>query len=591
MNNTRFMKHSVLFVLFIAIFSLAFFTGCEKETEKIVTETVRDTIAVHDTIPIGIITVDSIYASPDMIAQGATVNFTAEVSLLPLAGSGLTYYWFATGGSFDNSEGDTVAWKAPDDPGAYTVMVHVSDGSHIGMGRRNVGVEMYAPTVDPHFVGDPASGCVCHEALDQLVTKWSGTAHAHAWQSLQESGHPASYCNPCHSIGYEPSPNTGNSGYDEAPIEKFVNVQCENCHGPASEHINSTAAVDMIVNYDMENCGKCHDGTHHPYKTEWLESPHNFDVATASHGAGARIPPICSGCHEGVGAAIRLSGDLSSFYRSGNPGRPDTTVHAFQPIVCQTCHSSHSGENPGQVRTVAAVPLVTANGESPVIGQGGVGKLCMHCHHARNSGDDHIPDGDEHFGPHSSPQADMVAAKSAYHGVAPAGFNWAGPTHLLVQNSCKTCHLPTAEFVSNQEPAKTGHRFIPTVEACEPCHGVIASFADIPAQDDFDGDGNFEGLQDEVEGMAHLLLEALVANGLDTVGADLETALGDTNRSTLLQREAGWNLLFVELDGSWGVHNARYAVQLLQQSYIHLTGNPPANAAVLKGNEAVVRNW
>jgi hypothetical protein len=382
----------------------------------------------------------------------------------------------------------------------------------------------------------------------------------------------------------------GNSGYDDAPIAIFENVQCENCHGPASEHTPPNYPTDYEI-FEMGTCGKCHDGTHHPYKTEWLMSPHNYD--RYAHTSGS-----CGGCHDGVGAAIRLSNGaaaypLSSFYRSGSIAeRPDTSVYDYQNVVCQTCHDPHADDNPGQIRTMADVPLTTANGESPIISDGGVGKLCMHCHHARNAPEAHIPEGDDHFGPHASPQADVMNGSTGYHAVATAGFEWASPSHLLVQNSCKTCHLPTAEFGAGPGgAASTGHEFIPKVEACEPCHGVILSFRDIPASGDFDGNGTIEGLQDEVEGLLHLLEAALVADGLDTLGVGTADALGDTLRSTLTQREAGWNWVFIEDDKSLGIHNPDYAVQLLQQSYLYFTGSLPTNATIVTQDNMVVRNW
>ncbi len=578
--------HAAALVLFALVLSLAFFSGCgEKEVikEVPVEVIVRDTITVTDTVTLEIIMVDSVYSSPDNITQGTFVQLTVSTTQMPGAGSDLTYAWSAAEGTIDHPDQDTVTWKAPDDEGAYTVRVTVSDGSYAGSGERILGVGMYAPTVEPYYVGGNGSGCGCHSSK---VTEWSMTAHSHAWQTLQESGHPAPYCNPCHTVGYEGDP--GNSGYDEAPIEIFENVQCENCHGPASGH---PSAGEVYVEWEVDNCGKCHDGTHHPFLTEWEASPHNFDRY-------AHTSASCGGCHDGVASAIRLSGGsasypLTTFYGGGSISeRPDTSEADYANVVCQTCHDPHSDENPGQLRTVADVPLLTANGESPIITDGGVGKLCMHCHHARRGPESQITNGYAHFGPHANPQADMMAGKSAFHGVAPAGFNWASPSHLLVQNSCKTCHLATAEYGSGPGGAAVvGHEFIPKVEACEPCHGVIASFRDIPASGDFDGNGVIEGVQDEVEGLLHLLEEALVADGLDTTGVGTLGALGDTTKSTVLQREAGYQLAYIEDDKSLGIHNPDYAVQLLQQSYLHLTGTLPKNATIVVSDNQVVRNW
>jgi hypothetical protein len=581
-------SHHVLAFLMLAFFlSFTLFTACEKEVEKIVEVPVEvhDTITVTDTVILEIIIVDTINASPNNITQGQTVQMTVTTTLDPAAGTNLTYAWSADEGTIDHADSDTINWKAPDSDGAYAIRVTVSDGVYAGTGERMMGVGMYAPTATPYFVGDVLNGCACHQT--DKVDPWALTAHAHAWESLQGSGHPASYCEPCHTT-QDTVPVPGNSGYDDAPIAIFHDVQCESCHGPASEHAPPSYPTD-IDKYDMNTCGKCHDGTHHPYKTEWLMSPHNFDPLTSSHGAA--VNPTCEGCHEGVAGAIRLSGDLSVFYGSGSVGRPDTSEVPARGVVCATCHDPHSADNPGQMRAVDDVPLVTANNESPIISDGGVGKLCMHCHHARRGPESQIANGYAHFGPHANPQADMMAGKSAYHGVAP-GFSWATPSHLLVQNSCKTCHLPTAEYGAGPGgAASTGHEFLPKVEACEPCHGVILTFRDIPASGDFDGNGTIEGLQDEVEGLLHLLEEALVADGLDTTGVGTMGALGDTLRSTVLQREAGYNLAYVEDDKSLGVHNPDYAVQLLQQSYLHLTGTLPTNATIVKQDNMVVRNW
>lgn len=585
----------VAVIISVAALILVMFSGCTDEKQVVKTEIVVE----KDTVFISIIAVDAVNASMDSVTQGLPIVLTVQITKGPQVGD-VSINWHANGGHFNSETGDTVTWTSPDDPGVYTITVHVDDGQYIGIGSRLVGVGMYVPTTTPFYVGvDACSGCHTSGPGGEEYPGWLDTHHAHAWETLQNSGHPASYCNPCHAAGWDydttqtpayPVGNTGNSGYDEAPIEKFVNVQCENCHGAGSDHVQSLNAADIEISYDVMTCGKCHEGTHHPYLSEWQSSPHNFTPRTGS----------CEGCHEGVAASVRLSGESASyplgagnFYGGGSISeRPDPTDYPPQPANCQTCHDPHSDENPGQLRTVADVQLVTANGESPVITEGGVGKLCMQCHHARRSPDSQVINGYAHFGPHANPQADMLKAKSAYHAVADSNFVWAGPSHLLVQNSCKTCHLSTVEFGGGPGGAAvSGHEFIPKPEACVACHGPITSFTDIPALNDFDGDGAVEGVQDEVMGLIHLLEDALIADGLDTTGVGFEDALGDTLLSTFKQREAGYNLVFVEDDKSKGVHNPDYVVQLLQQSILHLGGTLPQPAKIVRNENEVVGNW
>jgi hypothetical protein len=364
-------------------------------------------------------------------------------------------------------------------------------------------------------------------------------------------------------------------------------------------------AADINIDYSADNCGKCHEGVHHPYLSEWEQSVH----AAAPENHGAEVGS-CQGCHEGVAATIRLDGDLSSWYGSGSVNRPDTTEYAIAAITCQVCHNSHDATNPGQIRTIADVQLGPSNGENPIITAGGVGKLCMQCHHARHTGEEHVPEGDNRFGPHHSAQADMAAGATGYHDVADASFVWAQPSHINVQNSCKTCHLNMAEF--DGTTAITGHTFEPTVAACANCHGPISAFTDIMALEDFDGDGTVEGLQDEVTGLMHVLdnelynvsSAALLAAGVDTTDfyGDLfdenmvyyaynDTVVVDSVVVPVEWRAVGWNMVFVDNDGSRGIHNPDYAVQLLQQSYQYLTSLPVPNAYILREEQAVAAEW
>ena len=612
-------KKILSFLVFLSICFLFLFGSCQKEVEKVITQvkydtttvvvhdttmisiydttifiiTVHDTtfissndtvfitqhdttfITIRDTIFTSLIIVDTIYANPDSITQGGSIELTAHAQSIPPAGNNLYFLWIADSGKFESPSSQQTLWKAPGEEGNFKVNVYVTDGKYIGLGSRMISVVQYIPTVTPYFVGKAwCGGTICHTGI---LESWEGTGHSRAWESIINSGHSTHSCTPCHTV-QDTIP--GNSGYDEVQIAKFENVQCENCHGPSSDHLSGLGFP--TIEYDVMNCGKCHQGAHQPYMEDWQESKHA--LALQSH---ASPSSSCQGCHEGVAAVIRLSGDLSVFYAFGSVGRPDPSVYPLEPIVCQSCHDPHSDFYPGQIRTVEDVPLVTANGESPVISTGGTGKICMHCHHARIAPEPQITNGYAHFGPHLGPQADMMASKSAYHGVADPGFVWAGPSHLNIQNSCTVCHMNRIEFGATG-PVVTGHSFEPTVEACANCHGSIGSFDDIMATYDFDGDGTIEGVQSEVQGLIDLLLSALVSSGLDTTSNGFRTALGDTTISTQLQREAGYNLVFVLDDQSKGIHNPDYSIQLLQQSYQHLTNTSIPNACIVTRDNMVV---
>jgi len=116
------------------------------------------------------------------------------------------------------------------------------------------------------------------------------------------------------------------------------------------------------------------------------------------------------------------------------------------------------------------------------------------------------------------------------------------------------------------------------------CHGPLTDFEDIFAKADFDGNGSIEGVQVEIRGLLGLLQQTIIDKSRnDSVRMDFINnfipTLGDTTKSTRVQREAGYNWAYVDYDGSSGVHNTTYSVQLLQQSILYLEPSALPQAA------------
>ena len=392
------------------------------------------------------------------------------------------------------------------------------------------------------------------------------------------------FCLPCHTVGY--NTQIANGGYDEQAVPRLANIQCESCHGPGSAHAGNPRNVALPTDKSADLCGSCHNGTHHPTFDEWSQSPHSKIIAEPAMEGGSSE---CNKCHNGV-SAWRYLNDPIAPYDDGLQPPFDPTVAPTDslPFTCSVCHAPHgNGDNEFQLRN-ASLDVVLPSGLHP---QAGSGRLCIACHNGRRSPSQiqtQITNGGR-LGPHHSCQGDMLSGAGAYEGINP-DFTFASSTHIQIKDGCCSCHT---HATADEEAGEfyTGHGFTPAPEACAQCHGAITDFNDIKALADYDGNGSIEGVQSEVKGLMSLLAHAIVsATPADSTAdrAVLEAALpaseedpydgfisavGSKDNTISNQRAAGYNLAFVAYDASEGVHNAKYAIQLLQQSIIYL--NPP----------------
>ncbi|MFN8546511.1 MAG: cytochrome c3 family protein [Candidatus Eisenbacteria bacterium] len=551
------------YVLGGAVLALGLVAGCgDEEVVKVPAES-----------PIKV----DVVATPTSLDTGAKVTVNAVVTTS--SSRTLRYSWMSEGGKFSSTTTDATSWLAPDDPGVYSLSVVVTDGEAVGIGSATIAVATYLPEVSPFFRG--AAYCAtCHAGGvggDQYTT-WSHSPHASAMAPLVAYGQGANpNCVGCHTVGtYGLNANgtANNGGYDETAVARLEGVQCENCHGPGSQHPTPDAGSVHISN-EAEMCGQCHNGTHHPTYDEWHTGAHAAPIEEAA------LRASCAKCHNGLLGAQFL--DDPEAFRN-----PSADLTAMTPHTCSVCHDPHGNGNPGALRDAAVTDRALPN--SHLVEKAGAGRLCMSCHNSRRTDNDirtQINNGSAHLGPHHSVQGDMIAGVNAYTKVD-STFAWSTSRHIEIQDACITCHTHPHEGDPENGIANfTGHTFRPTVEACQPCHGTIEEFDQVMAHNDYDGDGTVEGVQNEVDGLLDILKETIIAatatqEGRDALRADFEVKMGDATITTPDQRRAAYNWAFVSFDGSHGVHNATYSIQLLQRSILFLDpGGLPRQAALM----------
>lgn len=443
-----------------------------------------------------------------------------------------------------------------------------------------------------HYLGIQ-SCATCHSggivAPDKYTT-WSQTLHAQIFAD-QIDGHAGplrASCLACHTTGYDTNSLADNGGFDDVArqfgwtppsvlmdgnwasmqtnypqVANLANVQCESCHGAGSQHVVAEAlnphgpagkaAISVITS--SGTCNQCHDAAdHHPYGTEWLNSGHAVAPDETSSG--------CVRCHNGTGFANYVDGE------------PAVDL-PYEPINCAGCHDPHDPANAHQLRTLANVTLMDTSkpGGPTVVTNGGKGKICMNCHISRRDAVTYAEAPHSHYGPHHGPQTDMLEGVNAitYGKEIPSSAH-----RNAVPDTCVTCHM---QDVASSDPGflhvgehtwsmkwDNGTNTIEATKVCGECHGDIESF-DFKRQD-FDGDGVVEGVQTEVKGLMAKLAMMLPPIGQPTV----DDSDGTVNTLTQPQLKALYNYLFVEEDGSFGIHNLSYAVGVLKASIADMSG-------------------
>jgi hypothetical protein len=460
----------------------------------------------------------------------------------------------------------------PDVAGMYVVSATVTAGAS--------GTATVAQTIIGGTYVGKAACTACHSGglAEVKAPSWSKTAHASIFTegvNGTNSDHYAANCLGCHTVGYDANAKAVNGGFDDIAaqlkwtfpvpgagvyntvpdaLKNLGDIQCENCHGPGSQHIKSGGnTVEISVSKASGTCARGHDAPNHHIKNgEWVNSRHAV-VTRDPSGAGREG---CVGCHTGTG-----------FIDTVNQVPVDT---AYNAISCDTCHEPHGqsqGDKPARlVRTVAAVTLK----DGTKVSDGGLGTICMNCHQARQNASIYAATtaASSRFGPHHGPQADMLAGTNGYN----YGQKIPSSAHSsVVENTCVGCHMQT---VAETDPALShvgGHTFslswagadgkspVELVGTCQKCHGDKVTSFDF-ALFDYDGDGQIDGVQTEVQHLLDQLSALLPPNNA------AKTALTIDSTWTRAQLEAAYNWQFVTEDKSRGVHNTAYAVGLLKAS-------------------------
>ena len=459
----------------------------------------------------------------------------------------------------------------------------------------------------PSYAG--ASDCAtCHGAV---LTTVMLTPHAQAFTNAifnEAGGQTNASCIVCHTVGS----GLPNGFVSASKTPQLENVQCENCHGPGANHAANPSDPTVIPQVELaaQVCGGCHSVrlapaevvAHNPIAfpfEDWSVSPHSAvvpDVLSAMSASAANISS-CGRCHSGSARLALIAG--------GNPSV--TLTNDFNmPITCAVCHDPHAEHIWTNVLAGVITFTNPLTGNAAVIDNNNLGpvytnqllcalestndfvltttnnftnvynaniNICAQCHNDRGSA---WTDTDR--SPHESPQYNMLLGTVGQLASGPSpGYP---STHSRLEMQCAECHMQTT---TNNF---SGHTFaVATYQLCYNCHNNPAALVQFvtntiasqiqETKSDLDLWATIVAPASTNAALAAMAKQYGALAWEYTAPGSLSTGTAgpSTSQQALIPDDikmARFDLYLVYYDGSFGVHNGPYDIELLQaaQSWV-----------------------
>lgn len=302
---------------------------------------------------------------------------------------------------------------------------------------------------------------------------------------------------------------------------------------------------------------------------QWAESRHAQVVTNAATEEG------CMNCHDGLtftttggGFQARMSAsgtDTAGQADANDPGTDEGGEESARDFTvatdCRACHMGAGAEiaDKGSVDQIPSIPTA----------EGGLGSVCMACHNGWHASGKNASGA--LTAPHTSVQTDMLYGVNTVDPGVESNANAPDPgsVHLRVEDTCVGCHVTGAEGAN--------HTFrVTSFTACEStdCHDQDMTDGGT-ATEDFDGDGSVEKTVIEIEGLTEKLKGAIEAKAGTFQSSRGQVAFAAGTVVDDATYAAAYNYFFVLKDGSRGIHNPAFTVDLLNLSIRAVGGATP----------------
>ena len=399
---------------------------------------------------------------------------------------------------------------------------------------------------------DSVSGKLLGQTVTLKSLNGSVISQAAAQASLPPGSAGAQACLECHS----PIQQTLNS-----TVHQQVGVQCENCHGAAANHAANDydPTTRPIVDYAGTLCGTCHTGPQHPTYPEWQASGHATVVEDLN-------PPdridSCGRCHSG---SVRVN--LVE-------GTPLPVGNANVPLGCPTCHQPHQlTGNLVQLRNplfstndyFLTTTSVFSNSYNPNV------NLCAQCHNHRGAAYTNSSEP-----PHTSPQYNILLGTVGELDSGSAQYQPRLPRAVHYQPVRRLPYAEPRRMSDAAQPAVTGHQMVVnSYNVCAQCHGSADTASNLVVFVSGLFTNQIQTVQAELNEWATNQAPAILGTAEYGTRAWEYTTPGTLSpggpgpnaaQQALIPvniQKARFNLYLVLYDGSFGVHNPLYLLDLL----------------------------
>jgi hypothetical protein len=331
-------------------------------------------------------------------------------------------------------------------------------------------------------------------------------------------------------------------------------------------------------------CGSCHnpdtDTVYYVWakKYQWERSKHFFG------GEFERNQAPCSGCHTTEGYVQRMLRGNPPL-TSANWAGVVTSHPNASPPGCFACHSPHSRGNFSLRTTAPVTPVSPTTAAIPAIDYG-KGNLCISCHQPRPmspvlpvspAATDSVTITTSRWHPHYGVQSTMLAGVGGFQipGYTYTGNSPHATLPAIKQEGCVICHMAPSTVGSGIAGDHTMNvRFINlsgveawNVNGClrSGCHATMTSVENYVSTSSTLTGGM--GVRKYVSMYLDTLFTELVRRNYIVPTTGLVNA-STTRPLRIPARKAGalYNYFFLKHDFSMGMHNSKYAIELLRSS-------------------------